>query len=59
MNLKDVAGRGRKYVIDDMKLNDAVKADIRTPVRELADSISTSKSTISIHLNILGKKKTR
>lgn len=57
VDLEDQEGRGRPSAIDDDDLNALVEANPRTTVRELAEELGVSKTTVSDHLNCIGKSK--
>lgn len=56
-SLEDKEGRGRHAAVDDDNLKTLVEENPRTTVRELADGIGVSKTTVSDHLQSIGKSK--
>lgn len=56
-SLEDEEGRGRPSALDDDNLKALVEANPRTTVRELAEKLGVSKTTVSDHLNCIGKSK--
>lgn len=56
-SLHEEEGRGRPSAIDDDDLKALVEANPRTTVRELAEELGVSKTTVSDHLHRIGKSK--
>lgn len=56
-SLEDKEGRGRTLSIDEDVLKTLVEENPRTTVRELAENLSVSKSTVADHLKAIGKVK--
>ena len=56
-NLEDEEGRGRPVAVNNDNLRTMVETDPRTTIRELADGLGISHSTVLDHLKQLGKIK--
>ncbi len=54
---QDKEGRGRPSSLDDDQLNDLIKLDPRKSTQNLAKELGVNKSTVSRHLEAMGKVK--